>query len=257
MITDDILDPQEPRMFLGYRNPGNDMLPDVYQTITHWFESEKFRGVDETLRVEILNAPTCKEAVKIAKRKVEIIPASWKLLSARVMRAGLAMSAQQNPEVMERIRKLAMLTPLDVEIAFNPGAQIHGYPAKWYCGIQVEMAHAMVSKPQILAIAGISSTSYEAKKSLIDKHANPATLSMMIVPIARNASAVGEEWAIAHRAPLHYAFAPKGKLDPEFLKSLATLANKFLVFERKNGSLFDPLIAHAKSMGRTVTLTLV
>lgn len=142
-----LLKPSDPCLFTGYRNPALANRPDIYQSIGHWFESEKFRGVDEALRQEVLEQPTAKEARKLGSRHPDEIRPNWRTIRAQVLRTGFFMAARQNPSVAIIFAELAQLTSLELGTWLDPAGKIEGYEMAFYCGVQWEAADCMRTGP--------------------------------------------------------------------------------------------------------------
>lgn len=86
--------------FHSYRRLKDQQRPlhDLAPSVTHFYESEKFRGVDELLRQEVLSCPTPRAAVKLAKRQKDHWRSDWSRVRPYVLRAGLAMQMAQSSE---------------------------------------------------------------------------------------------------------------------------------------------------------------
>ena len=257
MLSQSLLHPSEPCLFVGYRNPSKDGSPDIYYSISHWFESEKFRGVDEVLREAVLQAPTASEARKVANRYKDRCRIDWRAVRARVLKAGFMMAAEQNQDVREKLARFAQTTSLEINIEFEEGKTISGHALTWYAGVMWDASDIYINRPARVLFAAARKITYADKPTHIDKFISPSSISQVIVPIAKDASPIGEEYAIKHSLPVRYCYAPRGKLTPPFTRDLAQDANQILVMERKGGKQFDQLITSAKELGRTVKLALL
>jgi hypothetical protein len=247
-------DPYEPILFTGYRSPGSDGTPDVYTTLAHWIESEKFRGSDEDLRDAVLHAPSGKEAFKLAERNKGAVRKTWRALRGRVARAGLLMAAAQNRYVAERLSEIATLTPLEVGIAVDGTAAIGCYAMAFYAGVLWEAADALYNKPNKLLLAAGWKGAISGKQAAIEKHVDKSTTTEVILPISKASSTLAEEFALKNYLPVRYCTAPKGKLSPEFVRDIVALATQVLVIEAKGGKVFDGLIMQARGTGKPVKL---
>jgi hypothetical protein len=70
-----------------------------YRSIFHYWESEKYRGVDEQARQEILNAPTIRELKKLSRQLPETWRGDWKQIRGRVFRSALLYAIQAHPDL--------------------------------------------------------------------------------------------------------------------------------------------------------------
>lgn len=64
-------------------------LPEEYSSIEHFYQSEKFRGSDESYRQYIISLPTAREARKAARKRLEDVRPDWDLIRNRVMMAAI------------------------------------------------------------------------------------------------------------------------------------------------------------------------
>lgn len=252
-----LVKPSDPCMFTGYRNllPAN--RPDIYQSIGHWFESEKFRSTNEAIRQEVLQQPTAKEARKLAGRHADEVRSNWRSIRARVLRAGFLMAAKQNRSVAAIFSELARLTSLEIGTLLDPAARLEGYEMSFYGGVQWEAAELHVHHPSRLLLACSDKATYASKKAAIDKQLAGSVISEVIVPIAKGASAIGEEYALFHNLPVTYMDAPRGKIDLDLAEKLVDMASQAVVLEKKGGKTFDTLIVQAKEKGKAIKLVLV
>lgn len=74
-------------------------------SVSHFYESERFRGVNDLLRIEILAQPTAREARKLAKRHGDQQRKDWDRTHKLVMCNALWFQSIEHPEVMEAISK--------------------------------------------------------------------------------------------------------------------------------------------------------
>lgn len=106
-LAQSVFDPSELIPFNGYRNFSQPDEPifDLIPSLTHFYESEKFRGTAEGLRVAMLDARTAREAGKIAKKNQTLWRSDWKKVRGNVFRAGLAMQVLQSKHAMDSARQ--------------------------------------------------------------------------------------------------------------------------------------------------------
>lgn len=79
--------------------------PELYSSIEHFYQSERFRGKDEGLRRAIMNAATAKEARKLAHRHLEHTRDDWHSRHERIMESGIWMSLREHPRHAREIIK--------------------------------------------------------------------------------------------------------------------------------------------------------
>ncbi|MFD2274616.1 hypothetical protein ACFS07_35545 [Undibacterium arcticum] len=107
ITTSSLLLPDEPCLFFGYRNSAKDDARDIYHSISHWQESEKFRLSDEILREAVLQSANPIEARKLAARHQDKWRIDWRSIRARTLKTGFMMAAEQNINVRLRMEQFA------------------------------------------------------------------------------------------------------------------------------------------------------
>lgn len=89
--------------FRSYRVPhaedGFDREIEFPSSVTHFFQSERFRGVNERLRIETLAQPTAREARKFACRHARFQRDDWDKKGKLVMCCGLWLQAIEYPYI--------------------------------------------------------------------------------------------------------------------------------------------------------------
>lgn len=254
--TLNLISPDEPVLFTGYRSPV-DGIPEVYSSISHWFESEKFRGTNDVLREEARWLPTAREARKFARRHRSSWREDWAAVRVRVMRAGFIMAADQNPNVYENLHAFASLTSLEVASNFAARTPYYGYPLRWYAGVQWETAEMHIRRPVTLLLAGVKRSTYADKRAAIDKLVTTKPATQVLCAMSKELSFCAEEYAIANSLPIKYIPAPAGKMTDDYVDRLTEAASHIIVMERKQGREFDSLLSVTKKKKKPLRLILV
>lgn len=138
-------DPEANLPFWGYRRFVDNEKPvaDMVQSLAHFYESEKFRGVDEALRAAVLDSRTAKEARKITKRHSTNWRKDWKAVRGRVFRAGLAMQVMQSRTALRMARAAFGQS---IEVAAVP--RIGGIPGSFISAELATFFQAPTSGPE-------------------------------------------------------------------------------------------------------------
>lgn len=76
---------------------------DFVPSVTHFYQSERFRGVDDAFRQEILNQPTPREARKLARSRKDRQRSDWTKRRGRIMACGISFQALEHPFVLEAL----------------------------------------------------------------------------------------------------------------------------------------------------------
>jgi predicted NAD-dependent protein-ADP-ribosyltransferase YbiA (DUF1768 family) len=111
-ISTSPFDPESLIPFLAYRRflDDGEVTTDMVPTLAHFYESEKFRTVDESLRLAVLDTRTPKEARKFTKKRAELWRSDWKAVRGRVLRAGLAMQVTQSNKALKMAKQAFALS---------------------------------------------------------------------------------------------------------------------------------------------------
>jgi hypothetical protein len=249
-----LIDPYEPCMFTAYRKSDSDSHPEYYQTIAHWIESEKFRGSNEELREEVIHMPTGKEAAKLAGRNSDQIRKHWKSVKSRVIKCGMFMALDQNPDLVARVKPLAALTSLEVGMEFDPDKRIGFYNLANYVGLLWEAADAIINRPNRLTLVVGHKGESRSKMNALEKSVDLVHVTQLLIPIVKGTSTAAEDFALEKYIPVKFSRAPKGKIDADFIVQLVHQTSSLLVVENKGGKSFDALIMQAKTLAKPMKL---
>jgi hypothetical protein len=247
----------DPCLFFGYRNPDKGGARDIYHSLSHWVASEQFRGVDELIRESIIQSPTAAEARKTAERFKERRRLDWRNVRSSIFKSGLMMAAEQNFDILEKMREISKLTSLEVGSEFQSGQKICGYPLSWYFGLTWEASDAVINRPLRLLIAAGRNIEYSDRKTQVAKFVGVSPVTQVLVPITKETSIIGEEYAMQNNLPVRYFYSRKGKLSPSLASEIVGNSSQILVFEKKGAKLFDQLILAAKHLNKTIKLSLI
>lgn len=256
-MTTQLLHPNDPCLFFGYRNPNNNDTRDLYHTIAHWLASEQFRNSREDIRMQVIECGSPKEAKKLASRNKEFIRKDWLQIRSSVLRAGLLMAADQNPFVLDIMSKFCNLTLLEISCDLQDGQMIAGYKMNWYAPIFWDVSEAITNQRKHLAFLSSKEFSLTDKKIQLGKTVRLDEITQVLIPITKELSTIGEALAINHRLPVRYYIPERGRFGSSLAKEIVNAADQLIVFERKGAKLFDPLIVAAKQANKSLKLTLI
>lgn len=96
--------PALPFPFLGYRSVTCGDAPETVPSLTHFYESEKFRGLNDWVRQEVLSARNGHAATKVAARNARYVRPDWSRVHARVLRTGMLMQFEQSAHAIHSAR---------------------------------------------------------------------------------------------------------------------------------------------------------
>lgn len=94
--------------FRAYRLPepggGYSREVELISSLEHFFQSERFRGVCEPLRLEVLSQPTSREARKLALAHISKQRADWEKRQPKVLRCGMWFQCIEHPWITGAIQ---------------------------------------------------------------------------------------------------------------------------------------------------------
>lgn len=198
-----VFNPADVAPFFGYRRFDDDGASfELIASLVHHFESEKFRGVDEAIRLEILNCATPKLAQKVAKRHMDKWRKDWKSVRGRVFRAGLAMQAIQNRKV-----RIAARQAFERSMELCGVKRIGGLPSAFIASeLQTffqKPSNTSCGKLGALAIKGWVPGDIRARLDSVFLHDKPLSAT---VYAGADSDPLVEQWCIQNAIPVRIAF---------------------------------------------------
>lgn len=88
---------QTDTLFLGLLDASGESR-EAYRSLAHYWESEKYRDIDETTRQIVLDVPTVRELTKAVSRLPQTWRPDWPKVRARVFRCALHYAAEGEPQ---------------------------------------------------------------------------------------------------------------------------------------------------------------
>ena len=253
--------------FHGYREPdpsGHGFLKgdgQIYFTIQHFYESERFRGVDEALRRLVMSMPTAREARKTAMQNATRIRADWPEVHERIMACAVWMKMRERPEYAK-----ALVANPDLAREAYPFLDKHwsnrrpGVTLNRYELLLLQIRDQLLRGTMRVAIVGSRGPwnpfLFQSKVDFLFRRAKP---DVLLLGPHKGIDEIATAWAIANLVPVRYLPAKskpgrseRERQNKEFLRA----ATHAVVFSRGD---VDTLafIEAAKAVGRPVKLVSV
>jgi len=254
--TDDLMP------FPVYRTPQFDSRidfestrPELAQSLEHFYQSERYRGTNEPLRLAILDANSAKEARKLANRKTASERPGWEGLQERVMETGLWMKFREHPHYARHL----LLQPQDA-VGCYPyrdhfwGSDREGISKARYESVLLRIRSKILARNIMrVAITGSSNLSnhflLSSKLSILFRRLPP---DLILVGCRKGTDDLVERWAIEHALPvLHVPYRGRRNSNERerHMQALLRLATHVVVFS--DGETESNRIARlAKQLGR-------
>lgn len=128
--------------------------PELYASIEHWYQSEKFRGVDEGFRLHLMSLPSPREVRKAALKRDAEISEDWIRRQNRIMAAGIWMKAAEHPDFKKLIVEA---TSFETAYTFNDhywGSARPGVSVGFYAKLLSWIQRRMIKGPKTLGVVG-------------------------------------------------------------------------------------------------------
>ena len=229
--------------FESYRRLDTDlMLRDVPATLLHFYESEKFRGVDEGLRVEVLDCSSVSAARKLAKRNRDRWRTDWAIVRGRAFRAGLAMQIAQSKVARQSARSL--LGDLEAVAAAKSYGGLPGlFVAKQTSVLFEELRNPRSLRMGFLIFKGHSPADLLARLNAV-AGAGPFTGTVYCGP---EADPTGERWLQGRAAPVRLLGAQAGRFRMTEHGALLQKVNTLVVCAPSSRGEVAELVAAAQA----------
>lgn len=224
---------------------------EIYSSIEHFFQSEKFRGVDEEFRQHIISLPTAREARKAAlKREADIRP-GWEKIQNKVMAAAIWFKFSEH----ERFAQALLADPHLAEGAYRFkdhywGDLRDGVSIGFYRRILLAYREKLRSGVMRVLVTGSSDFSnpflFQTKMKTLLKQTTP---DEFIINCGRGADVLAERWAIAHAIPVRHCPLRGSRSHTERERrnrEALSAATHAIVFVQGNSPRIDELLVAAK-----------
>lgn len=180
--------------FQAFRPPlpggGLERHVEIIASLDHFYHSEKFRGINETLRREVLIQPTAREARKFALSNKDKQRDDWGKVRGRVMCCGFWMQAIEHP------RLVAALSAGEYRFG---GVHPYWAPRRGGDGAFgkfVEYLEPRLATPTRVFVCGVgaplSPFRFESKMQLLFSRKRPDEI---IISDGQGLDAIAEQWA--------------------------------------------------------------
>ncbi|WP_259394467.1 NADAR family protein [Ralstonia pickettii] len=217
-----------------------------YRSIFHYWESEKYRGVDEGVRQEILAAPTLRELRKMLRRLPETWRSDWKQVRGRVFRSALLYAVESHPDLQKEL--------------IEPGGLIEacsnwGIPDAFVMNELKAVRQEIESPFRLLAVGSVDAPPEHVQATLerlIGKRSD-----CQYVTFAGRRMDVGLHlWAAQKMYPIHYVRTKLNSgIDGHVVQQLIAKSTHVVFFTREGTAPDADYIERARQQGCSVRLS--
>lgn len=217
-----------------------------YRSIFHYWESEKYRGVDEGIRQEILAAPTLRELRKMLRRLPETWRTDWKQVRGRVFRSALLYAFESHPDLQSEL-----IEPSGLVKACSDW----GIPDAFVTNELKALRHEIESPFRLLAIGSVDAPPEHVQATLerlIGKRSD-----CQYVTFAGRRMDVGLHLWAAHKLfPIHYVRTKLNSgIDGHVVQQLIAKSTHVVFFTREGTAPESDYIERARQQGCSVRLS--
>ncbi|MFC0698216.1 hypothetical protein [Paraburkholderia humisilvae] len=217
-----------------------------YHSIFHYWESEKWRGVDEHVRQDILAVPTIRELRKMLKRVPDTWRSDWKQVRGRVFRSALLYAIDGHPDLLQEL-----VEPFDLMDACHKW----GIPAAFVKYELVAVRREIDEPFRLLALGSEAAPATHVQATLGRLIGNRQ--DCQYVAFAGRKMDMGlHRWAAEKLFPMHYVGTNSNKgLDQDAVQQLISRSTHVVVFTREGTSPDEQIVRLARSQGRTIRVS--
>lgn len=215
-----------------------------FLSLVHYFEAEKFRGVEPSLYEDVMNSPTIREARTLAKRHQNHCRLDWLGVRSRAMVCALQYAAwadldsarwSQAPRILGQEIIALGFPPKFAEDAATDFAKLRVNPVFVFFGIDK-------APPDVLG----------KRVNLIHRtYLRTWTLTHWL---GRHGDWRIHDWAMTQYVPIKYQGKPGDSLSPMEIDALLNISTQACVFEKRGGKELDAIVRQVK--GRKYALAM-
>lgn len=230
--------------------------PPLHATLEHFYQSERFRGVEHSLREAIMNAPSAREAHKLGAKHADEARPDWEERKEHVMRAGLWMMLREHPRLALEMRR----SPGSIEAHYPFRDGFWSQPAE---GSSTDRFHSLVediehrlngSTVRVAVTGGRSFKNAFLLKTKLEGFFRKLTPDVLLIGPNRGCDEMAERWAISQSLPVrHFLMRGRGSRTERERHNEAILraATHVVVFSQGEVDT-ERFIATARAMSRPV-----
>ena len=180
--------------------------PESYSSIEHFYQSEKFRGVDEAFRLRIMAMPTAREARKAARKRTDLIRADWEFVRNRVMATAIWLKLAEHDRYAQ-----ALLN--NEGLAHSAYAFQDHYWGDLRAGVSIGFYRRLLLAYRARRQGGLMRVLVTGSSSFKDFDALSAKLKSLfrnkspdeiLINCDRGADSLAEEWALQNQIPVRH-----------------------------------------------------
>lgn len=230
--------------FQAYRRLDLDRpLHDLAASLSHFYEAEKVRGMNEPLRQEILSCAAPRAARKLAKRHNSQWRPDWSKVRGRVFKAGLAMQMLQSSEARAHARD-----GFDRAIEIAAAKRVSGLPGSFVAQALQSLFGAMATRSTLrlgaLTVQGYTPEDLEARLEALSAGANPPLSATLYG--GPEACLRLERWCMSYGLPVKIVGADATRLRAAGHQDLTQRINLLIVCAPASRKAVSELIAPAR-----------
>jgi hypothetical protein len=211
-----------------------------YQSIFHYWESEKYRGVDEQVRQDILNIPTIRELQKLLRRLPESWRSDWKLVRGRVFRSALIYAHAAHPDMHREL-----MEPFELVEACRKWGIPDGF-------VKTELAAARheIEEPFRLLAIGSEAAPANHVQATLERLISKRQDCQYVAFAGRKMDTGLHQWAAERLYPIHYVGTNSKKgLDQNAVQQLLPRSTHVVIFTREGTAADEQIVAAARAEG--------
>lgn len=239
MLRDQSFSPDSLIPFQAYRTPRPDGKgfikgePEIWDTVAHFYFSERFRSINESARVAIQLMPSASEARKVAQRTTP--PESWMTNRLRIIRTALWFQFKACPKLPEAL--LSGEVPIGDARSLGKGWEPRNRGNERWQQVVEGTAKRFLSQDRMILLASGDVDVFNPFlfSSRLAQLLGDKQVHEILIGCRTGADAMAEQWAIETYTPVshHPIRAHDGKDRAEqAIEAITSLATHALVFSK-------------------------
>lgn len=217
-----------------------------YRSIFHYWESEKWRGVDEHVRQEILSVPTIRELRKMLKHVPDTWRSDWKQVRGRVFRSALLYALDGHPDLLHEL-----IEPFGLMDACRKW----GIPDAFVKN-ELVVVRREIDEPFKLLALGSEAAPAAHVQATLERLIGNRQDCQYVAFAGRKMDTGLHQWAAERLFPMQYVGTNSNKgLDQDAVQQLISRSTHVVIFTREGTAADEQIVSLARSEGRTIRVS--
>lgn len=235
--------------------------PELFPTLEHFYQSERFRGSDGAVRARVLNAPSAHEARKIAMAHQRVERSDWLAVHERIMLCGLWMMLREHPRLAKELSRsdLSKAAPFPYRDMYwgndRPGASKDRFRA-----LLGQIRHRLEGNTTRVLVCGSRTFANPfLLSSKLDALLTKSPPDVVLIGGDTGTDEMVEHWAISRQLPVRHMLYRGKRTTSEARRhhrALVGASTHIVIFDQSeaNSAMFAEIAVHSGKPMRSVKI---